>query len=226
MSTIQLDATHGVGQIAAEHPLSTRVFARHNIDFCCGGGVPLADVCAERGLVVDDVLEEIRHELGRSDAPQTDWTTAPLDAIIDHILVTYHKPLSEELPRIHEMALKVLKVHGEKDPDTLKDLADTFGALRAELESHMMKEEQILFPMIKSGQGAMAGAPVSVMEHEHASAGTALKHLRRLTNEYTVPEGACATWTALWHALAELETELHEHIHLENNILFPRALKS
>jgi len=226
MSTTQLDATHGVGQIAAEYPLATRVFARHDIDFCCGGGIPLAEACKKRGLEVDAVLTEIRSEIETTDAPTTDWRTAPLDEIIDHILVTYHQPLAEELPRIDEMARKVYSVHGEKDPETLKDLMETFAALRAELESHMAKEEQILFPMIKAGQGAMAGGPVSVMEHEHASAGAALAHLKRLTNDYTVPEGACMTWTALWHALADLETSLHEHIHLENNILFPRALRS
>jgi regulator of cell morphogenesis and NO signaling len=108
----------------------------------------------------------------------------------------------------------------------LGGILDTLLALKAELESHMLKEEQILFPMIRQGQGARAVAPVSVMEHEHESAGSALRRLRELTGGYEVPEGACNTWRALWFGLAELETSLHQHIHLENNILFPRALAS
>jgi regulator of cell morphogenesis and NO signaling len=124
------------------------------------------------------------------------------------------------------MARKVFRVHGEKQPEMLGGILDTLLALKAELESHMSKEEQILFPMIRQGQGARTAAPVSVMEHEHESAGAALQRLRELTGGYEVPEGACNTWRALWFGLAELETSLHQHIHLENNILFPRALAS
>ena len=132
MSTLQFDASHGVGQIAAEHPLATRVFARHDIDFCCGGGIPLAQACESRGLSADAVLAEIGREIESTDEPGTEWNTAPLPAIIDHILETYHAPLAEELPRIDEMARKVNRVHGEKDPETLQDIVDTFAALHVE----------------------------------------------------------------------------------------------
>ncbi len=213
-----------VGRIAAEHPLATRVFARHGIDYCCGGGRPLADVCREKGADVEALLAEIRHETEeRGDAGER-WDEAPLPDLIHHILVTYHASLREELPRLREMAAKVVRVHGDKDPERFRELLAVYEGLKAELDDHMMKEEMILFPMIREGNGAMAFGPVSVMEMEHASAATALRRLRELTRGYEVPAEACNTWRALWHGLAALETDLHRHIHLENNILFPRAL--
>jgi regulator of cell morphogenesis and NO signaling len=215
-----------VGSIAVDYPLATRVFARHNIDFCCGGGKPLAEICTRLGLDTEAVLQEIRQELTASDQPQRRWDEAPLEDLIDHILDAYHRPLDEELPRLEAMAHKVYNVHGEKNPDLFAELLTVYLTLKSELEQHMMKEEQILFPMIRQGRGAMADGPVSVMMHEHDSAGNALRRLRELTNDYQPPEGACTTWRALWHGLAALETAMHEHIHLENNILFPRALAS
>ena len=152
------------------------------------------------------------------------WDEAPLEDLIDHIIATYHRPLEEELPRLEAMLRKVNQVHGEKDPERLAALLEVFIELKDELTSHMMKEEQVLFPMIIDGNGAMAMGPVNVMMHEHESAGDALKRIRILTDDYQPPDGACTTWRALWHGLGVLETELHQHIHLENNILFPRAL--
>lgn len=224
MPTTAITPETPVGHIAAEAPLATRVFARHGIDFCCGGGVPLMQACTTRGVEVDTVIEEINTELQGTDGETETWTNAPLDTLIDHILAVYHRPLDEELPRIEAMARKVYAVHGDKDPERLAALVQTFTALKAELEPHMMKEEQILFPMIKSGNGAMAQGPVMVMRHEHDDAGGMLKRLRELTDDYVPPAGACNTWRALWSALADLERSLHEHIHLENNVLFPRAL--
>ena len=221
---IQSDNT--VGQLAAEHPLATRVFHRHGIDFCCDGGRKLQEACAAQGVDTEMVLEEIRKELSDTTTPEERWVQAPLQDLVHHILVTYHRPLQEELPRLESMAQKVLEVHGDKDPDTLSELVEVYAGLKAELEQHMVKEEQILFPMINQGQGATAGGPVSVMRHEHDSAGAALKRLRELTNDYDVPAEACNTWRALWCGFAALEESLHQHIHLENNILFPRALAS
>ena len=220
--TIQSDQT--VGQLAAEHPLATRVFHRHGIDFCCGGGKPLADACTARGLDAETVIAEINRELEGNDETDMRWDQAALPDLIDHILTTFHEPLREELPRLESMARKVARVHGDKMPEMLIPLRDVFLALKSELDEHMAKEEEILFPMIKQGGGTAAQGPVSCMEHEHESAGQALKRLRELTGDYEVPDGACTTWRALWHGLAALETAMHEHIHLENNILFPRAL--
>ncbi|MFQ5691124.1 MAG: iron-sulfur cluster repair di-iron protein [Gemmatimonadota bacterium] len=220
---ITLDTT--VGELAAEHPLATRVLARHKIDYCCGGGRPLGEVCDRRGLDPEALLEEIAGESGAGDPTERRWDLAPLDDLIEHILTAYHRPLAEELPRLEEMARKVLKVHGNKDPEMFAELLSVYLGLKTELEQHMAKEEQVLFPMIEEGQGGMAGAPISVMEEEHLSAGNALRRLRELTNDYELPEGACNTWRALWHGLAALEASLHEHIHLENNVLFPRSLE-
>ncbi|MDF1544517.1 MAG: iron-sulfur cluster repair di-iron protein [bacterium] len=217
-------ATSTVASLATEHPLATRVFVRHGIDFCCGGGRPLKEVCEEKGLDVSQVLEEIQLELASANKPEHRWDSEPLDKLIQHILETYHRPLDEELPRLEEMAAKVLDVHRDKDPQRLAELVTVYGGLKAELENHMAKEEQILFPMILRGQGAMAEGPISVMEQEHESAGAALGRLRELTDGYEVPAEACNTWRALWHGLKALEQSLHQHIHLENNILFPRAL--
>ena len=213
-----------VGQIATEHPLSTRVFHRHGIDFCCGGGKPLSEACAKHGVDAELVLQEIEKELSTTTAPVERWDSASLEDLIQHILSDYHEPLYEELSRIEAMANKVHEVHGNKDA-SLAELRTECHNLRAELLQHMAKEEQILFPMIQSGSGEMAQGPISVMQHEHDNAGAALAKIRSLTNSYQVPEEACNTWRSLWVALEALEKDLHEHIHLENNILFPRALR-
>ncbi len=163
-------------------------------------------------------------ELKPLDVSEERWDQAPVDDLIEHILAAYHLPLREELPRLESMARKVLGVHREKDPERLSELLSVYLGLKTELEQHMAKEEQILFPMIKQGQGAMAGAPISVMEHEHDSAAMALRRLQELTDGYQAPAEACNTWRALWHGLGALEESLHQHIHLENNILFPRTL--
>jgi len=221
---MNIDATTRIGEIATQYPLATRVFHRHGIDFCCGGGKPLADACARRGIEAGVVLEELHEQLGAREADETRWDQQPLEDLIRHILVTFHEPQREELARLSAAARKVYRVHGDKDPETLSELMEIVIGLQAELESHMAKEERILFPMILNGQGAMAAGPISVMEHEHEVAGRALARIRELTNDYEVPEAACNTWRALWHGLAALEEDIKEHIHLENNILFPRSL--
>ena len=215
-----------VGQIATEHPLATRVFARHDIDFCCGGGKPLEEVCTQRGLEAATIVAEIESDLAAPSGSEVRWDQAPLGDLVEHILAAYHTPLREELPRLEALARKVVDVHRDKQPKALPELLSVYLGLKGELEQHMAKEEEVLFPMIQSGQGAAAESPISVMHQEHDSAGNALKRLRELTDGYQVPEEACNTWRALWHGLAALEESLHQHIHLENNILFPGALGS
>jgi regulator of cell morphogenesis and NO signaling len=218
-----LSPSSAVGNIATEFPSATRVFARHGIDFCCGGGEPLSVACSARGIDVELVLRELERDLAPKAASEVRWDQEPLDALIDHILTVYHAPLAEELARIEEMARKVHRVHGDKDPERFRALLQTVLAIKEEIEQHLPKEEQILFPMIKAGQGGAALGPMSVMESEHVALGSLLRRARELTNDYVAPEGACNTWRALWSALEELERATHEHIHLENNILHPRA---
>ena len=170
------------------------------------------------------MLAEIARETAPAGAPEARWDTAPLAELIAHIVETYHRPLDLELPRLDAMAEKVLAVHHDKDPEMLAGVRETVQALRADLEPHLQKEERILFPLILAGHGAAAAPPVSVMRAEHDAVGALLARLRALTRGYAVPAEACNTWRALWHGCAALERDLHAHIHLENNVLFPRAL--
>ena len=218
-----ITAESKVGELAAEHPLATRVFARHGIDFCCAGGQPLATACGKRGVDVADVIGELEREIEGQPADVVHWDERPLGELIDHILVTYHEPLKEELPRIEAMMRKVHTVHGARDQERFDALLATVLEIRAEIEGHLPKEEEMLFPMIRAGRGATLGMPMSVMEEEHEILGGLLRKVRELTNDYVVPDDACNTYRALWVALEDLELETHEHIHLENNILHKRA---
>jgi regulator of cell morphogenesis and NO signaling len=222
-------ATETVGEIVAANPSSARLFEKYGIDYCCGGNRPLAEACSEKGLSV----EEFSRELTAADAPATerDWRGAPLAELIDHIVGKHHNYLRNEMPEISNKIDKVLAAHGERHGDTLTALCGVFRGLKAELSDHMMKEERILFPMIRNMEVTArltmpAGAiqhPIRVMEHEHASAGQALAEMRRLTKDFSPPDAACNTFRVLYRQIEELESDLHIHIHLENNILFPRA---
>lgn len=217
-----LAPTTTIGELAANRPSSTRVFFRRGIDFCCGGGRTLEEACRRRGLDPQEVLREIEQEFARGEQP-ANWTERSQAELIQHIVAHYHEPLREELHRLDSMATKVLRVHGEKDPERLTQLAATFCALKDELLPHLDKEERILFPWILSGRPVPQGGPIERMMYEHERAGQLLERLRELTGNYAVPPGACNTWRALWNGLETLDRDLHEHIHLENNILFPRA---
>ena len=226
--TITPDTT--VADIASAIPSSVRVFGRHHIDFCCGGKRALASVCETQGLSFDDLVRDIEAGAQGPDA-QRDWREAPLGDIIDFIIATYHNPLREELPRLGSMAAKVLKVHGDKDQATLARIDAIVREISADLIQHMWKEEQILFPAIRAGEAAGTRpampleGPISVMEHEHDRAGALLAELQFITGGYAVPEWACATARALFQGLDDFERAMHQHVHLENNVLFPRALK-
>jgi regulator of cell morphogenesis and NO signaling len=212
-----------VGELAATRPSSTRVFFRRGIDFCCGGGKTLEEACRRRGLDSQAVLRELQLELERGEGESVAWTERSQAELIQHILARYHEPLREELSRLHGMALKVFRVHGDKEPERLSRLVETFSALKDDLEPHLEKEERILFPWILSGRPVPPRGPIERMMFELDQAGQLLEQLRELTGNYEVPPGACNTWRALWNGLEALDRELREHIHLENNILFPRA---
>ncbi len=224
-----------VRDIAATNPAAVRVFEKHGIDYCCGGQRPLAQVCTERGLSAEAVLAEV--EAGsRGQAPARDWMTASLAELIHHIVSRHHAYLKAELPALEARLAKVVEVHGTNHGDVLAPLQQVFSGLKEELEMHLGKEEMVLFPAIESIEAAAnAGRapeplpfgtvrnPIRMMEHEHDGAGRALRTMRELTHDYAPPADACTTYRALYTGLEELEKDLHAHIHLENNILFPRA---
>jgi regulator of cell morphogenesis and NO signaling len=222
-----ISETTTVAEIASSLPTSVRVFQRHGIDFCCGGRTTLAIACRERGIPLAEVVSAIEASAAQS-TDHRDWTSEPLHALVDHIVSTYHEPLREELPRLEAMASKVFQVHGA-NASHLARLEAIVAELSAELRAHMRKEELVLFPAIRAIEASAPApvpisAPIAAMEHEHDHAGGLLSELRELTQGYTAPEWACQTFRAFYQGLAELESTMHLHVHLENNVLFPRAL--
>ncbi len=211
-----------LADLAVTKPGAARVFLDHGLDFCCRGRRSLNEACAEKGLEADSVLQAIEAQQYTAD-PLTQWKDRPLGVLVDHVVERYHTWLRTEFPGLLTMARKVEAVHAEK-PTVPKGLADHLEHLYTETLSHLQKEEMILFPMIRSGMGRGCGGPIQVMETEHRDVGEALERVRALTANLTAPPEACTTWRALYLGLKRLETEFMEHIHLENNILFPRAL--
>jgi regulator of cell morphogenesis and NO signaling len=213
-----------LAELAATRAGASRVFHRHGLDFCCQGRVTLAEACAKKQLSADAIARAIEDESPRA-LDFRRWDEAPLPELIAHVLERFHAAHRAELPRLLAMARKVEAVHAEK-AECPRGLHAHLEHVAEELESHMQKEEQILFPLILSGRGRMAAAPIQVMEEEHVDHGRNLERLRALAHEYALPEDACGTWRALYLGLQELELELMQHIHLENHLLFPRALRN
>lgn len=209
-------AHQSLGSLAVQIPGATAVFRRLKLDFCCGGQQPLDQACSLKGLDATAVLGEIRalqqHE-ATPEAPQP-------AALIDHILRRYHEVHRQQLPELIRMARRVEAVHREH-PQVPRGLADHLETMEQELLEHMAKEEQILFPLLKQGGHPMAIHPIGMMRHEHVSHGAQLERLAALTTQHQPPAGACNTWQALYAGTARLSEDLVEHIHLENNVLFP-----
>ncbi|MCB9626350.1 MAG: iron-sulfur cluster repair protein YtfE [Sandaracinaceae bacterium] len=211
-----------LGSIATEHPESTAVFLRHRLDFCCGGGRKLDEACAKAGLDVDALIAEIDGATRPDELQQ--WDKRPLTELADFIVTRYHEPLRRDLPALIDAAKRVERVHGQK-PSCPKGLAVHLEFVAAELEEHMGKEERVLFPAIRTGyRGQQVHMPIRVMLAEHDDHGANLARTRALATDFVPPPEACSTWRALYVALENLEMELMQHIHLENNVLFPRAL--
>ncbi len=226
-----IDPAHTVGQLVVENPARSRVFENYGIDYCCGGKKPLTEACERKEVDVERVVSDLlQADKARAQSEGPDVSSMSLCDLVDHIVSTHHAYLRVELPRLEAMALRVRSVHGANH-SWLAPLHETVVELVSELTSHMMKEEHILFPNIcqmeKGQQGGAEGiaGPISVMEQEHDAAGSGLERLRELSSDFTPPDGACNTFRAMLDGLAELERDLHSHIHKENNILFPRALE-
>jgi regulator of cell morphogenesis and NO signaling len=228
-----LELVTEVGQWVAERPATSRVFEAFGIDYCCGGKVSLEKACAERKINPNDVLAQLRTAATDTARSGESWLNAPLADLCDHIEQTHHAYLKTELPRLTAMIGKVVRAHGAHHPEMIQ-VQEVFADLRAEMEPHMFKEEQILFPAIRRlEQSATPLAfpfgtlqnPIRMMEQEHDNAGDCLKRLRELTADFGVPDDACNTYRALLDGLHTLEQDLHLHVHKENSILFPRAIE-
>lgn len=207
-----------VADIAATMPGATAIFRRFKLDFCCGGDVALADAARQAGLDVADVEQAL-------DTLATSEGAAPASAetsdLIDHILARYHETHRRELPELVKLAKKVEAVHAEH-PQAPRGLAETLQEMLGELEVHMKKEELILFPAMRRIPGGGLDAPIAQMRHDHDDHGEHLRRLESITDNFTLPQGACRSWQALYTGSAKLSHDLMEHIHLENNVLFPR----
>lgn len=211
-----------LGQIARRVPGATRVLDAHGFDFCCGGNHTLRDAAAKAGVDPHPVVDELQRLRARIAADgEADWSEAPPVELIDHILERFHATHREQLPELIRLARKVEQVHGER-ADCPHGLADHLQTMAQELESHMLKEENVLFPLIKSGRGTLATMPIGVMRGEHDAHGEALRRLGEITANFTQPRDACTTWRALMNGVRTLREDLMQHIHLENNVLFER----
>jgi len=231
--TMTLTTAKTVREFAVEIPNATRVFEKLGIDYCCGGDRPLEEACATAQVAVGDVVRALEQSTGKSASEETrDWNAAPLGELVDHIVAKHHTYVKAEAPRLQALMTKVVRVHGKNHPE-LEQVQTAFCELAGELGGHLMKEEQVLFPYIKQMAGSTGCGPscfgtvqnpIHVMMLEHDSAGEKLREMREATNNYELPQDACVSYTTLFAALVEFEQDLHRHIHLENNILFPRAV--
>jgi regulator of cell morphogenesis and NO signaling len=209
-------ADRSVAEIAASLPGATAVFRRHKLDFCCGGGAALADAAANRGADLPAIEQELAALVQTAAAAPEE--TAEL---IELIVTRFHETHRRELPELIRLARRVEAVHGDREGAPV-GLAAVLEDLRTELESHMAKEEQVLFPMMLRGGHPMITHPIGAMRHEHEETGELLHRVGHLTDGGTPPEGACNTWRALYAGTRKFTDDLMEHIHLENNVLFPR----
>lgn len=214
---IAIDASQQIGQIAVQLPGATAVFRRLKLDFCCGGQVPLHQAATDKGLDVDAVVAELTALQRPSHLPDAGTPSE----LIDHILVRYHDVHRAQLPELVRMARRVEAVH-RAHPLVPAGLADVLEAMQDELLTHMQKEELVLFPLLRSGDHPFAEQPISVMREEHTEHGATLEKLSDLTQDATPPADACNTWRALYAGIAQLGDDLINHIHLENNVLFPQ----
>lgn len=237
---ITIDKTTTVRDLVVGHPETRQVLESLGIDYCCGGGSKLTDAVAEARLDLADVVKTVEQAVANAEQPESiperDWQAASLTDLAEHIESTHHVFMKQALPRLGDLFAKVLDAHGPKHGDMLTPLQTTFRALRSELEMHLMKEEQVLFPYIRQMEASVKQTgrvpqmhcgtvqnPIRQMVAEHENAGEALARMRSVTGDYALPEDACPTFRALFDGLRDVEADLHEHIHLENNILFPRT---
>ncbi|WP_163192912.1 iron-sulfur cluster repair di-iron protein [Clostridium thermarum] len=220
-----------IGEVVVKFPRAIETFKKNKIDFCCGGDRPLEQAVKEQGLDGAEIVAEINEAYNTyvvEAVKDREWAVEPYTSLIDYVVNTHHAYLNENLPKLSELTTKILRVHGEHHPE-LKKVHKIFHSLKMELEQHLIKEEEAVFPLViqydKSGSLEVlerAVKQIEELEDEHESAGTTLKELREITNGYTMPEDGCASYGLTYRIFEELEDDLFRHIHLENNIMFPR----
>ena len=225
-----------LGQIAAKDLYKARVFKKYGLDFCCGGRKTVKQACAEKGIDVVTVEQELQQadkSFGRQQLPYNDWS---IDFLADYIVNTHHTYVRKSLPELKSFSAKVARVHGKQHPE-LVAIEKLVGDIDSEMSQHMVKEEKVLFPFIKelvaaknsgtAGPSSHFGTvenPILMMEIDHESVGRNLEIIRKLSSDYSLPEDACSSYSLLYRSLEEFEEDIHIHVHLENNILFPKAL--
>lgn len=222
-----------VGQLVAKDPKLACIFEQYDIDYCCGGKSTLGEVLSKLNLPPEEFLQKLKNvSAKRTDACEKDWNKVALKELTEHIVEAYHVPLRTELARLQKLVNKVSDVHGKSHPEVIQ-IESVFRSFKEDIELHMQKEEMILFPGIANveagrqttfGCGGSIDHPIEMMTQEHEGAADALEKMRTLSNNYTPPNDACDTFRVMLHSLASLELDMHQHVHKENNILFPRAL--
>lgn len=239
--TDEITITKSIAEIVIKHPETRKPLEEMGIDYCCGGKNSLKDACENAGLSPQEVvrkLEEVVEAAGREQLNKANLDKISLKELKDHIINEHHKFLKKELPRLKSLREKVYQAHQQKHGPMLENLGRIFQKLSTDIEMHLAKEEQILFPAIEQIENHIKQGgpepeihcgsitnPINQMEYEHEVAGGLLAEIRKNTSEYEPPADACESFKALYDGLRELEDNLHEHIHLENNILFPKAVK-
>lgn len=219
------------GEIVTQFPRASKILKEYHLDFCCGGNRPISEAIAEKNLNEKEVLSKLNtlyDETKELNEREVNWEMEQYSDMIDHILVTHHAYLDNVLTELSGFVTKVYSVHGPMHPE-LSEVYRLFHRLKLELEEHLVQEEVNVFPQIKAYEEDLSKdtlnkvlETIAALEEEHEEAGNLLKELRAVTDDYTLPEGACTTYTLMYLKLEELESDLFQHIHLENNILFPR----
>jgi len=230
------NTTQTVREIALQNPASIRVFEQFGIDYCCGGRKPLAEACETNHIAIDELIAALERSASEDAPVAEDWTGKPLPSLIAHIVNTHHAYVRRALPRLAQLAQKVVNRHGDSRPE-LPEIQSNLAQLSEELTEHLAKEEAVLFPYIAKLERALeqgtpmpqgcfgtVANPIAMMTQEHDAAGELLARMRELSGSFTPPAGACPTFHGFYRGMSEFEKDLHQHIHLENNILFPRSL--
>lgn len=221
-----IDASSTVAEIATTHPHAIRVFRDHRIDFWRRGDSQLGAVCEVLKIDPNAVLQEIHDSEGGSGPAPIRWDLKPIAQLIEDIISHFHRPTEAELLRLDDLAHRLYYAEYNRHPELIPGLIDAFTFLKQELEAHMLKEERVVFRMISDDVPYIPRVPLDVMQSEHDLAGVLMAHILDMTDDLTPPEGASELWRSFYAGLRQLDDSLHEHTHVENNILFPRAMQA